>query len=79
MDVLIEDSRDGWLVGRSHRDAPEIDGMVFVQGEAEVGNIVRTRVTGAEEYDLYAELLRMPVTTGKKLMPLRQVMPARPL
>ncbi len=79
MDVLIEDSRDGWLVGRSHRDAPEIDGMVFVQGEAEPGQIVRTKVTGAEEYDLYAELLRMPVSGGKKLKPLRQAMPALPL
>ena len=80
LDVLIEDSRDGWLVGRSHRDAPEIDGMVFVQGEAEPGQIVRTRVTGAEEYDLYAELQRVPVSAGgKKLMPLRQAMPARPL
>lgn len=79
MDVLIEDSRDGWLVGRSHRDAPEIDGMVFVQGEAFPGQIVRSRVTGAEEYDLYAELQRVPVCAGKKLMPLRQAMPARPL
>ena len=79
IDVLIEDSRDGWLVGRSHRDAPEIDGMVFVQGEAAPGQIVRARVTGAEEYDLYAELQRVPVTSGKKLMPLRQAMPSRPL
>ncbi len=79
IDVLIEDSRDGWLVGRSHRDAPEIDGMVFVQGDATPGQIVRARVTGAEEYDLYAELQRVPVTSGKKLMPLRQAMPSRPL
>ena len=79
IDVLIEDSRDGWLVGRSHRDAPEIDGMVFVQGDAAPGQIVRARVTGAEEYDLYAELQRVPVTAGKKLMPLRQAMPSRPL
>jgi len=79
IDVLIEDSRDGWLVGRSHRDAPEIDGMVFVQGEAAPGQIVRARVTGAEEYDLYADLQRVPVGAGKKLMPLRQAQPARPL
>ncbi len=79
IDVLIEDSKDGWLVGRSHRDAPEIDGLVFVQGEVAPGQIARARVTGAEEYDLYAELQRMPTTKGKKLMPLRQIGPARPL
>ncbi len=79
LDVIIEDSREGWLVGRSHRDAPEIDGLVFVQGEAALGEIVRAKVTGAEEYDLYAELMRAPVSAGKKLMPLRQAMPARPL
>ena len=79
MDVLIEDSREGWLIGRSHRDAPEIDGLVFVQGDAEPGQIVRTRVTDAEEYDLYAEVLRMPSSGGKRLKPLRQAMPHRPL
>lgn len=78
IDVLIEDSREGWLIGRSHRDAPEIDGMVFVQGEAELGQIVRARVTAAEEYDLYAELSRVPVGVGKRLAHLRQARPATP-
>jgi len=79
MDVLIEDSREGWLIGRSHRDAPEIDGLVFVQGEGEPGQIVRTKVTDAEEYDLYAETIRMPASGIRKLKPLRQAMPHRPL
>src|SRR4028118_1997994 len=30
--VLVEDRQEGWLVGRSHRDAPDIDGLVFVDG-----------------------------------------------
>ncbi|MDR3690563.1 MAG: 30S ribosomal protein S12 methylthiotransferase RimO [Fimbriimonas sp.] len=79
LDVLIDDTRDGWLIGRSHRDAPEIDGMVFVQGEAELGQIVRCRVTDAEEYDLFGELTRMPVAPGRRLKPLRMASPARPL
>jgi ribosomal protein S12 methylthiotransferase len=79
LDVIIEDARDGWLIGRSHRDAPEIDGLVFVQGEAEPGSIVTTRVTAAEHYDLYAEMTRVPVSVGRKLMPLRMAGPARPL
>ena len=39
-------------VGRSHADAPEIDGSVKVAGKANVGEFVNVRVTGAEEYDL---------------------------
>jgi ribosomal protein S12 methylthiotransferase len=39
-------------VARSYRDAPEIDGYVFVEGELPVGTIVPVRVTGAMVYDL---------------------------
>lgn len=39
-------------LGRSYRDAPEIDGYVMVEGEAPVGEIVPVRVTGAMLYDL---------------------------
>jgi ribosomal protein S12 methylthiotransferase len=39
-------------VGRSYRDAPEIDGMVLVEGELPVGEIVPVRITGAMAYDL---------------------------
>ncbi|NOG49678.1 MAG: radical SAM protein [Chloroflexi bacterium] len=41
-------------VGRSFRDAPEIDGFVIVEGELPVGEIVPVRVTGATTYDLFA-------------------------
>lgn len=78
LDVLIEDARDGWLIGRSHRDAPEIDGLVFVQGEGKPGDIVSTRVTAAEHYDLYARTNRAPVGAGRVLQPLRMAAPARP-
>jgi len=50
--VLIEGSNDGLSVGRSYRDAPEIDGMVIVEGELPVGEIVPVRITGAMVYDL---------------------------
>jgi ribosomal protein S12 methylthiotransferase len=39
-------------LGRSYRDAPEIDGYVMVQGIAPVGEIVPVRITGAMTYDL---------------------------
>jgi len=41
-------------LGRSYRDAPEIDGFVIVEGELPVGEIVPVRVTGATTYDLIA-------------------------
>jgi ribosomal protein S12 methylthiotransferase len=40
------------LVGRSRRDAPEVDGLVFLHGKAEVGQIIRARIAQALEYDL---------------------------
>ncbi len=70
LDVLIEGygevegSQDALAVGRSYRDAPEIDGLVFVEsrqpGEAlpAVGEIVPVRISGAMTYDLTGMLNR---------------------
>jgi ribosomal protein S12 methylthiotransferase len=52
LDVLVEGCGDGISLGRSYRDAPEIDGMVVVEGELPVGEIVPVRITGAMTYDL---------------------------
>jgi ribosomal protein S12 methylthiotransferase len=52
LDVLIEGFNKGISVGRSYRDAPEIDGLVLVEGKAEIGKIVPVRITGAMAYDL---------------------------
>jgi ribosomal protein S12 methylthiotransferase len=57
LDVLIEGQGDGLSVGRSYRDAPEIDGLVLVQAELPIGEIVPVRITGALEYDLLGEPL----------------------
>jgi len=56
LDVLIEGQGDGLSVGRSYRDAPEIDGLVLVQAELPVGEFVPVRITAALEYDLVGEL-----------------------
>ncbi len=55
MDVLVEGQGDGLSVGRTYRDAPEIDGMVLLPGELPVGEILPARITGAMEYDLVGE------------------------
>jgi len=52
LDVLIEGKGDGLSLGRSYRDAPEIDGMVMVEGDLPVGEFVPVRITGAMAYDL---------------------------
>jgi ribosomal protein S12 methylthiotransferase len=52
LDVLIEGYNNGLSVGRSYRDAPEIDGLVFVEGRLEVGRILPVKITGAMAYDL---------------------------
>ncbi len=52
LDVLIEGAGDGLAMGRSFRDAPEIDGLVIVEGELPLGEIVPVRIHGAMTYDL---------------------------
>ncbi len=52
LDVLVEGRDNGIAIGRSYRDAPEIDGMVFIEGDAKIGEIVPVKITGAMAYDL---------------------------
>ena len=49
---------DGCYVGRSYRDAPDIDGYVFFEAEDELmtGDMVRVRITEAKGYDLLGEM-----------------------
>jgi ribosomal protein S12 methylthiotransferase len=54
LDVLIEGHNKGISVGRSYRDAPEIDGMVLIEGKMPIGEIAPVKITGALEYDLNA-------------------------
>lgn len=64
LDVLVEGQgeiidesdknnyRGSISVGRSYRDAPEIDGLVFIEGDVAIGSIVPVKITGALPYDL---------------------------
>jgi ribosomal protein S12 methylthiotransferase len=58
IDVLIEQEnpQTGVLIGRSARFAPEVDGLVYVQGQARLGAIVPVKVTSADVYDLYGQV-----------------------
>jgi ribosomal protein S12 methylthiotransferase len=52
--ILVEGYGDDLSIGRSYRDAPEIDGMVIVPGQLPLGEIVPVRIDGAMTYDLTA-------------------------
>lgn len=58
INVLIEQEnpQTGALIGRSARFAPEVDGLVYVQGQASLGSMVPVMVTSAEVYDLYGQI-----------------------
>ncbi len=62
LDVLVEGFNDGISVGRSYRDAPEIDGYVLIEGKVEIGDIVPVRITGALAYDLTGVLAKKLIT-----------------
>lgn len=58
IDCIIEAiSETGEVVGRTYKDAPEVDGLVYINTTNPVnpGDIITTKVTGAVEYDLIAE------------------------
>jgi ribosomal protein S12 methylthiotransferase len=58
IDVIVDAADKEGAVGRSVWDAPEIDGRVYLPGAtgAKPGDIVRARVTSADEYDVWAEI-----------------------
>ncbi|MFH1994202.1 MAG: 30S ribosomal protein S12 methylthiotransferase RimO [Nitrospinota bacterium] len=59
-DVVVEglsDEGDFLVTGRTEGQAPEVDGVVYLEkSQVERGQIVRTRITGALEYDLIGEV-----------------------
>lgn len=52
LDVLVEGQGDGIAIGRTYRDAPEIDGLVVITNGARPGSIVPVRIDRATAYDL---------------------------
>ena len=61
MEAMIEGyiPEERIYVGRTYRDAPDVDGYVFIASERELlsGDIVNIKITGTDEYDLIGELL----------------------
>ena len=55
INVLIESNTAEHSIGRSYRDAPEVDGLVYINQIVEPGRMVTARVTGAMIHDLIAD------------------------
>lgn len=59
--VMIEGkvADENAYVGRTYKDAPNVDGLIFVESDEELmsGDFAKVRVTGALEYDLIGEII----------------------
>ena len=58
LDVLFEGYGQGVSIGRSYRDAPEIDGLVLVKGEIPAGQMLPVLINEAMPYDLGGTTVR---------------------
>ncbi len=66
LQVLTEGSDNRITIGRSYRDAPEIDGLVLLEAKARIGEIIPVRITGAMAYDLTAQPVDSKASTPAK-------------
>ena len=67
--VIVDDFTDGVFVCRSEFESPEVDGEILVKydpavlGDVEpyslIGEFVKVRITGADEYDLIADVIEL--------------------
>ncbi|MDO5724713.1 MAG: 30S ribosomal protein S12 methylthiotransferase RimO [Tissierellia bacterium] len=59
LDVLIEEKIGNTYVGRTYQDAPEIDGVCYIENvtkNLQIGEFVKVKITDALEYDLIGEI-----------------------
>ncbi len=73
VDVLVEQENPetGELIGRSARFSPDVDGLVYIQGQASLGTLVPVAIVDADVYDLYgrvataADLVQSPMVVAR--------------
>jgi ribosomal protein S12 methylthiotransferase len=65
LEVLVEGTDKGVSIGRSYRDAPEIDGYVVIEKEVSIGAMLPVLVTGALAYDLLAIPANEPILVSE--------------
>lgn len=59
---LVETVTKNSVIGRTYRDAPEIDGQIYIKSDELLnpGDIVNVKITSAEEYDLHGKSIPAP-------------------
>ncbi|GAB4333336.1 MAG: 30S ribosomal protein S12 methylthiotransferase RimO [Dehalococcoidia bacterium] len=65
LELLVEgagedESGEPVVVGRTYREAPEVDGVVVARGRARPGDRVPVRIDSSSEYDLFGTLVEAP-------------------
>jgi ribosomal protein S12 methylthiotransferase len=59
--VLFDRNEDGYFIGRTEHDSPEVDNEVLVKAEgdayARIGDFANVQITSASEFDLYGNLV----------------------
>jgi ribosomal protein S12 methylthiotransferase len=57
LDILIDRVDGDMAIGRSYADAPEIDGLVYVQnaGDSKPGDMLQAKITRSDDYDLFGK------------------------
>lgn len=60
-ELLVEEIEDGYITGRTYAEAPDVDGQVTVplrgRYDIDVGDYIKIKITGADEYDLEGEII----------------------
>ena len=56
--VIIDKSTEKVSVGRTEFDSPEIDNIVHVKGEAEIGSFANVKINEVNEYELIGEIVK---------------------
>jgi len=61
LSVLIERVEGEYFIGRSYRDAPEVDGEILVKNDGaglQIGSFNTVEILNNDEYDLYGRLVK---------------------
>lgn len=60
LEVLVDEVEAEGAIARSHADAPEIDGLVYIDADHQLirqGDFVKVRIVNSDQHDLWAELV----------------------
>ncbi len=57
--VMIDRKENGFFIGRTEFDSPEVDNEVLISADqyARLGDFVQVKINKAEEFDLYGEIV----------------------